>query len=109
MEDSEVFGAIAVQVIGLRGLMWPVAVDPSHADDEVRSSLLRSLLARANELSLRELYVLTEKDAEFFAGAGFVPISHEATPPEIHSSRDYRDWHSESMKVMRLQLVTRFV
>ncbi len=71
--------------------------------------MFQTLLARAHELSLRELYLLTENDAEFFAGAGFVPISHEAVPAEIRSTREYRDRRSETATVMRLELVTRFV
>ncbi len=109
LEDSTVIGVIALRVTGLRGLVWPAAFDQSHLSSGVRTSLFQTLLARAHELSLRELYVLTEKHAEFFAGAGFVPISHEPVPAEIRSTREYRDQRSESTKVMRLQLVTRFV
>ncbi len=108
LENSTTIGVIALQVAGLRGLVWPAAVDPSHLDN-VRTSLFQTLLARAHELSLRELYLLTERDAEFYSGAGFIPISHEAVPVEIRSIREYRDQRSESVKVMRLQLASRFV
>lgn len=109
LEDSAVIGVIAFQVTGLRGLVWPAAVDPSHLGDGVRPSLFQSLLARAHELSLRELYLLPEKDAEFFSEVGFVPISEDAVPLAIRTTREYRDQRSKTAEVMRLQLASRSV
>ena len=109
LEDSEVVGVIALQVAGLRGLLWPAAVGACDSADSVRNSLLQTLLARANELSLRELYLLTEKHVDFFAGLGFVEIAHEAVPVEIRSSREYGQLRSETTTLMRLQLASRFV
>lgn len=109
LEDATVTGAIALQVIGLRGLVWPEAVDPAHRGNHVRASLLKTLLARAHELSLRELYLLTEKNVEFFTGFGFLPIPHEVVPAEILSAREYRAQCSTTANVMRLELATRFV
>lgn len=109
LEDSTVVGVIALQVAGLRGLVWPEAVDPSHPGNDVRTSLIQTLLARAHELSLRELYLLTEKDAQSFTEAGFVPIPNKVVPAEIRLTREFRAQHSETAKLMRLQLVSRFV
>jgi N-acetylglutamate synthase-like GNAT family acetyltransferase len=109
LEDRGVIGVIALQVIGLRGLVWPAAVSSPEAGDGVRSSLLQTLLARAHELSLRELYLLTEKDAEFFAGTGFVEVSPDAVPAEIRATREYREQCTETAVLMRLQLASRFV
>jgi len=109
LEDSAVIGVIALQVTGLRGLVWPAAVSPSHPGNGVRNSLFQTLLARALELSLRELYLLTETDVEFYAGVGFAQISHEAAPAGIRATREYRDQYSETATLMRLQLASRFV
>ena len=109
LEDSAVIGVIVLQVSGLHGLIWPPAVGPSDPGDSVRTSLFQTLLARANELSLRELYLLTEKDVAFFAGVGFVKTSHEAVPAEIRSTRAYREQRSETATLMRIQLASRFV
>jgi len=108
LQDGTVVGVIALEVTGLRGLVWPAAVDPSYSGSDAPTLLLQTLLARAHELSLRELYILTEKDGEFYTATGFAAISRETLPPEIYSTRAYRD-QSESAQAMRLQLATRFV
>ncbi len=107
LEDSAVVGVIALEVRGLVGLVRSAAVAPNH--QSVGSWLLQSLLARAHELSLRELYVLTEDAEGFFAKAGFSSIPRDAVPHEIRSTREFREGCSDTATVMRLQLATRCV
>ncbi len=108
LEDSAVVGVIALEVRGLVGLVRSAAVAPNNQG--VRSSLLQSLLARALELSLRELYLQTEEDADgFFAKAGFSSIPRDAVPHEIRSTREFREGCSDTATVMRLPLATRCV
>ena len=107
LEDSAVVGVVALEVRGLVGLVRSAAVGPKHQG--VGHSLLRSLLARALELSLRELYLLTEDAEGFFAKAGFSSIHRDAVPPEIRSTREFRERCSDTVTVMRLQLATRYV
>ena len=107
LEDSAVVGVIALEVRGLVGLVRSAAVAPNHQG--VGSSLLQSMLARALELSLRELYFLTEDTEGFFARAGFSSIPRDAVPHEIRSTREFREGCSDTATVMRLQLATRCV
>ncbi len=106
LEDSAVVGVIALEVRGLVGLVRSAAVAPNNQG--VRSSLLQSLLARAHELSLREVYLLTEDADGFFAKAGFSSIPRDAVPPEIRSTREFRERCSDPATVLRLQLATRY-
>jgi amino-acid N-acetyltransferase len=107
LESNQVIGVVALEVRGLRGLVRSLAVDSSHPRQGVGTSLLESLMARAHELSLRELYLLTEDSQEFFAKSGFVPVSRESVPQAIRSTREYREQCPETATVMRLQLATR--
>jgi amino-acid N-acetyltransferase len=107
LEDSAVVGVIALEVRGLVGLVRSAAAAPNHQG--VGSSLLQSLLARAHELSLRELYLLTEDAEGFFVKAGFSSIPRNAVPPEIRSTREFRERCSDTVTVMRFRLVTRYV
>ncbi len=107
LEDSVVVGVIALEVRGLVGLVRSAAVAPNH--QSVGSWLLQSLLARAHELSLRELYVITEDAEGFFAKAGFSSIPRDAVPPKICATREFHDRCSDTATVMRLQLATRHV
>jgi amino-acid N-acetyltransferase len=107
LQSDSVIGVVALEVCGLRGLVRSLAVDPSHSGQGVGTSLLDSLMARAHELSLRELYLLTENSQEFFASSGFVPVSRESVPQAIRSTREYREQCPETATVMRLELATR--
>jgi amino-acid N-acetyltransferase len=109
LQDAAVIGVIALEVRGLRGLLRSVAVDSGHLRRGVGTSLLQSLLARAQELSLRELYLLTEDAEGFFEKAGFVAVPRDTVPAEICSTSEYREQCPESATVMRLRLVTRHV
>jgi N-acetylglutamate synthase-like GNAT family acetyltransferase len=109
LRGAAVIGVIALEVRGLRGLVRSVAVEPSHSRQGLGTSLLQSLLARAQELSLRELYLLTEGAERFFEKAGFVAVPRDTVPAEIRSSREYREQCPDSATVMRLRLVTRHV
>lgn len=107
--EDAVVGTIYLEVVGLRGLVRSAVVAPSHARRGIGTSLMQSLVARAHELSLRELYLLTENGKAFFARAGFEPVPREVVPSEIRSTREYREQCLESATVMRLKLATRFV
>ncbi len=107
LEDSAVVGVIALEVRGLVGLVRSAAVAPNH--QSVGSWLLQSLLARAHELSLRELFLLTEDAEGFFAKAGFSSIPRDAVPPKICSTQEFRERYSDTATVMRLQLATRCI
>lgn len=109
LREAAVIGVIAMEVRGLRGLVRSVAVEPGHSRQGVGASLFQSLLARAQELSLRELYLLTEGAEGFFENVGFVAVPRDAVPAEIRSTREYREQCPESATVMRLGLVTRHV
>jgi amino-acid N-acetyltransferase len=109
LQGATVIGVIAMEVRGLRGLVRSVAVEPGHSRKGVGTSLLQSLLARVQELSLRELYLLTEGAEKFFGNAGFVAVPRDSVPAEIRSTSEYSEQCPESATVMRLRLTTRHV
>lgn len=108
LEGGRVVGAIAMDVRGLRGLLCGVVVEPDHRRQGLGESLLDSLLARANELSLRDLYVLPGDEEAFFTKHGFVPVAREDVASEIRAMRIVRDAEPEA-PAMRFPLATRFV
>jgi amino-acid N-acetyltransferase len=109
MEGSAVVGVIALEVLGLLGLVRCAAVAPGHARQAVGSSLLQALVCRASELSLRELFTLTGDDEGFFANAGFSSIPRASVPSEIRSTTQFREQCPDTASVMRFQLATRNV
>lgn len=109
LRGGTVIGSVALEVRGLRGLVRSVVVEPRESGRGVGTSLLQSLLARAQELSLRELYLITEGAEKFFANAGFVAVDRSDVPDEISSTREYREQCREDATVMRLRLIARHV
>jgi N-acetylglutamate synthase-like GNAT family acetyltransferase len=107
--DGAVIGVVAMEVVGLRGLVRSVVVEPENTGRGVGSSLLRSLVARAQELSLRELYLITEDAQEFFSKAGFEAVPRDDVPGEIRSTLEHREQCPEDATVMRLRLIARHV
>ncbi len=107
-DGGEVVGAIGLEVCALHGLVRSLVVAPSHARGGLGSSLLEGLVARAHELSLRDLYLLTEDADGFFAKLGFEAVERAEVPSGIRSTREFREQCSESARVMRRPLASRF-
>ena len=109
LRGSTVIGVAALEVKGLRGLVRSVVVEPRHTRRGVGTSLLQSLFARSQELSLRELYLITQGAEKFFSNAGFVAVPRDDVPGEIRSTFEYREQCPEDATVMRLRLIARHV
>jgi amino-acid N-acetyltransferase len=109
LDGSTVVGAIAMEVRGLRGLLCSVVVHPDYRRRGLGESLIDSILARANELSLRDLYVLPGDEVDFFTKHGFVPVAPDDVAPEIRANRIFREAGPEPPVAMRFPLATRYV
>jgi amino-acid N-acetyltransferase len=102
--DSKVVGAITLEVSARAGLLRSVAVAPEHRSHGVGRELFRSLIPRAHELSLKELFLVAPTAHGFFAKLGFEPAAEEEVPLAVRESRAFRDHPPESAEVMRLPL-----
>jgi N-acetylglutamate synthase-like GNAT family acetyltransferase len=108
IEQDSVIGVVALEVAARRGLTLWVAVSAEHRARGLGTSLLRSLISRAHELGLREIYAVTRDASKCFAALGFKPVSHGAVPGEVRSMRAYREHCHDATEAMRLELGTRF-
>lgn len=108
-DGSDVRGAIALEVVRRLGLVRSAVVEPSERDTGTGSSLLRSLIARAHELGLQSLYLLTEDAADFFAQTGFAEVDRTRVPREIRMTQAFREECPDTATVMCLELATRYV
>jgi N-acetylglutamate synthase-like GNAT family acetyltransferase len=107
LEQGSVIGVIAVEVVARRGLTLWAAVSAEHRAKGLGTSLGRSLIARAQELGLREIYVVPRDASNFFVGLGFSPVSRSAVPDEVRFMPAYPDQCDDSVEIMRLELETR--
>ena len=106
LEGGEVVGGVALEVASRRGLLRAVVVAADHRRKGIGAGLISSIVARAHELGLRDLYLLTESASEFFTSRGFAPIERSAAPPEIRATSEFRRC-PESARLMCLPLETR--
>ncbi len=109
LSDGRVIGAIALEVAARRGLLRSAVVQAAHQGRGVGASLLLSIIARAHELGLRELYVFTENADTFFAKSGFSVVARDTLPPEIRALQKSVEQCPDSAKVMCLRLATRLL
>jgi amino-acid N-acetyltransferase len=108
LEGREAVGGIALAVCARSGLLRSAVVAPSYRRQGVGTSLVQSLLARAHELGLRDLYLLTDSASEFFATVGFVTLDRSELPREIRATPEYKRQQPESSIAMMLPLATRW-
>jgi N-acetylglutamate synthase-like GNAT family acetyltransferase len=111
LDGEAAVGGIALEVHGRSGLVRSAVVTPERRREGIGSSLVRSIVARAHELGLRDLYLLTElgeEGARIFESAGFLAVERSEVPSEIRSTREYRDQCPDTARVMRCALATRW-
>lgn len=107
LQDGAVQGVVALEVNVRKGVVRSLAVALAVRETGVRKSLVRSVISRAHELGLRELYLATDEGGDFFDVFGFRPAAIEAVPPEVRSMREIRDRAAAGARILRLDLETR--
>jgi amino-acid N-acetyltransferase len=106
-DDGSIVGAIGLEVHARRGLVRSVVVAEEQRASGVGSELMHGLIARANELGLRELFLLTETAAAFFVGFGFQEVERSKVPEEIRRTSSFANECPDGAAVLCLELETR--
>ncbi len=77
----------ALEVRERFGLIRSIAVDADYQGNGFGAMVLARLRARAADLGLQSLYLLTEEATGYFKRAGFSVVSRDQAPASILSSR----------------------
>ncbi len=85
--DDTLVGAVALDVSGRAGLITAIVVDAAQRGRGVGRELARSLMARAAELGLKQLYAVASGAEGFFAALGFEPARLDVLPALVRESR----------------------
>ena len=109
LDGEAVVGAAGLEFVARLGALSFLTVAPSVRRQGIGSSLLQSAVARANELGLSELYLLTDREKGFFEKRGFAAVAEEDVPVQVRSNTRYRDPRSDTDHAMRLSLETRYL
>jgi N-acetylglutamate synthase-like GNAT family acetyltransferase len=108
LEDGVVVGVVSLEVAGRRALTAGAAVSPEHQGKGVGASLVRSLVSRAYELGLRELYAVPLDAADFWDELGFAPVPLDEVPYPIKAMQTFPAEWDDSTRILCLELETRF-
>jgi len=104
LDGQCVVGAAGLERLGTAGLVRSVVVAADARRHGLGAQLYARILARATELGLGELYLMTTTAEAFFARHGFVRIDRAAAPPALQATREWSELCPASAAVMRLQL-----
>lgn len=101
---AEVVGLVGLELHAADGLLRSLVVHPAHRQEGIAAELCRRLLARAQEINLHAVYLLTTDAADYFARHGFARVERAKTPAGIRASDEFRLFCPESATLMRQSL-----
>ena len=106
-DDRRVVGSAALEVYAGGALLRSVAVDPEVRGMGLGHRLTDAAMARAVELGVPALYLLTTTAERFFPKFGFSPISRQDVPDTVQTSIEFRSACPASAIVMHKPLTAR--
>jgi len=103
VEDGQMMGTGGLEIYGPYGLLRSLSVKLGTRGKALGTVLTNYLIDEARSRGLKGIYLLTENARGFFQRKGFVDISRQEVPAEIHASSEYGT-SSKSAVVMKLDL-----
>lgn len=100
----DIVGSAALEVYADGALLRSVAVDPGEQGLGLGHRLTEAATARAIELGVPALYLLTTTAARFFPKFGFIPILRNDVPASVQQSIEFASACPASAIVMRKSL-----
>ena len=97
-------GVAGLQVFGQTALVRSVGVVPEHRQHGVASALLSALEAKARELGVTDLYLLTNDAQQYFAKYGYTELSRCSAPAEIQGCSQFGSSCCGAATLMRKSL-----
>lgn len=104
VEAGRCRGYGGIEARGFHALLRSIVVEGPERGHGYGRTLVHGLVAEAEKLGLKDIYLLTETAAPFFAALGFTPCDREAAPPEIAASQQFAELCPASAKLMRREL-----
>lgn len=101
---AHVMGSAALEPYGEAALLRSVAVYPTLRGTGVGRQLMVAALAKARQIGVRDLYLLTTTAGDFFPHFGFHPIKREAVPTSVQTAAEFMSLCPDSALVMHLAL-----
>ena len=87
--NGAIVGFAGLEVFGDCALLRSMVVLPAHRHRGCGAAILERMVARAQALGVKTLYLLTTTAAPFFAKHGFRKVSRENTPASIMETAEF--------------------
>ena len=89
-DATGLIGVVGLEPFGSAGLLRSLAVRDEHRGRGIGEHMVSAIEARAASLGLRQLVLLTETAAPFFAKRGYAAIARNQAPPAVQHSTEFR-------------------
>jgi amino-acid N-acetyltransferase len=99
--DGVIVGAAGFEVYESSALVRSLVVEPSSQGRGVASRVCDDLEQAAPRYGVKQLYLLTETAASFFAKRGYVVVPRDTAPHEIAASPEFSEICPQSAVFMR--------
>ena len=99
-ETGTIAGAIGLEKYGSAALVRSAVVSPSSRGTGIGRHLVESILERAKEDGIDELYLLTTTAENYFPRFGFTPTTRSAVPESVKASAEFRGACPDTAVVM---------
>jgi amino-acid N-acetyltransferase len=99
--DGQLVGCAALELYREGALLRSVAVDPALRGNGIGIRLIQSVLAEAQRLGVRDVYLLTTTAEQFFVRFGFTTVDRIEVPLSLRESVEFRSACPASATVMR--------
>jgi len=99
-EEGTIAGAVGLERYGSAALLRSAVVSPANRGTGIGRQLVESLLQRASEDGIDELYLLTTTAEKYFPRFGFTPTTRAEVPESVKASAEFRGACPDSAVVM---------
>jgi len=99
--DENLVGSGGLEIYNDKVLLRSLAVSQELRGQQLGKQIVNDLLKKAKELSMKEVYLLTETAFYFFQKLGFQELKREDVPAEIQASNEFSQVCPTSAHVMR--------
>lgn len=103
-DDAGLAGAVGLETRGPAALLRSFAVRPDCRSRGLGRALLDAAEALARERGVRELWLLTDTAADYFARRGFARTDRASAPRAMQDTTEFREMCPSSAVCMRKQV-----
>ena len=104
LHDNKLIGTIGLEIYGEKALLRSLAIAEGQQRNGYGQKLCHTMIEKAKELKISELYLLTENAEEFFSSLGFKTISRDKVDKNVKSSVEFQSVCPETATCMFLRV-----